>query len=96
MDKIPPEGITARNAVAGVEVQDGATFNVYCDAAPLAPVKPFNMTPFPPDPRFIKRPAISKKLKAIVAGQGRVAALVGLGGVGQVTYLQGSKCRRKG
>lgn len=79
-----PDGfISGQNVVAGVEVQGGGTVNMnFTGAAPPAAVKPFNMTPFPPDHLFVERPTISSWIDKIVAGEGRGAALVGLGGVG--------------
>ena len=75
--------ISGHNVVANTHVADGGTFNVnYHGSAPPAPIKPFSMITFDPDPAFVKRPAISQGVKELTAGTGRRAALVGLGGVG--------------
>lgn len=84
MDPVKIEGpISGHNVVAGMQVSDGGIVEIkFVGSAPPCPVKPFSMIPFPPDPAFIKRPAILQWVAERVAGVGRRAALVGLGGVG--------------
>lgn len=75
--------ISGRNVVAGLQVQNGGTVNVnFAGSVSSNTIEPFNMTPFPIDSRFIKRPAISEWIDGMIAQGSRGAALVGLGGVG--------------
>lgn len=84
----PERSIIGRNVFNGVDVRDGGTINLnFAASSSSGSAKPFNMTPFPPDPGFVERPALSKRIEKIVAENGRGVALVGLGGVGQVIYL---------
>ena len=77
--------VTGRNVVAGVSTELGGITNFNFGVSPQLPGavhKPFSTIPFPPDPKFVKRPAITQWLQSTLVGPGCRAALVGLGGVG--------------
>lgn len=74
--------ISGYNVVAGMQVSGGEVHMNFAGPAPPHRIKPFCMIPFPPDPTFIERPAISQWLNKAAVGIGQRAALVGLGGVG--------------
>ena len=69
--------VSGHHLVAGTHVS-GGTLNInYHGFTPPTPIKPFSMIPFDPDPVFVKRPAISQRIRELTAGAGRRAALVG-------------------
>ncbi|KAK2594353.1 hypothetical protein QQS21_007954 [Conoideocrella luteorostrata] len=91
MNPVQFEGpVSGHNVFAGMHVSDGGAVNMtFAGSGPSSPIKPFSMIPFPPDPAFIKRSAISQWVEEMVAGVGRRAALVGLGGVGMLQLVYG-------
>ena len=65
------------------QASHGGKINFYfADQARPQPRTPFATVPFPPDPQFVERPAITAWLRGKCARPGSRAALVGLGGVG--------------
>ena len=81
------------HADANARVQVGDSFhraetNVYCNHTllPSEARKPFSTVPFLPDTDYVERPAVTAWLREKCGRWPSRAALVGLGGIGQVCY----------